>query len=311
MNSIFHTSEVFVSQNQFVAEFSNSVILDIKREDLLHAEVSGNKFRKLKYSILQASELNRTSLLTFGGAHSNHIAATAAAGKLQGIPTIGFIRGEELEFQKDAWSPTLNYAASCGMKLKFLSREAYRQKGILSFLNEIRSQFPDAMIIPEGGTSELAIKGCEEILTEADRDYDYICTSVGTGGTMAGLVNASSAHQNILGFSALKSAHLSEEIKRMTHKKNWNINSDYHFGGYARTSSALIDFMNDFFRKTRIKLDPVYTGKLLFGIFELAQKNFFPKDSKILAIHTGGLQGIDGMNERLRKKAQPQIITEL
>ena len=311
MNSIFQTSEVFVSENQFIAEFSNSVTLHIKREDLLHPEVSGNKFRKLKYSVLKASELEKNCLLTFGGAHSNHIAATAAAGKLEGISTIGFIRGDELEFHKEKWSPTLKYADSCGMKLKFISREQYRDKESEAFLNQLQSQFPDAMIIPEGGTSELAIKGCEEILSEADREYDYICTSVGTGGTMTGLINASSSHQNILGFSALKSKHLSEEIKRMTTNTNWSINTDYHFGGYAKTSAELIQFMNDFFRKSRIKLDPVYTGKLLFGIFELAQKNYFPKGSKILAIHTGGLQGIEGMNERLRKKAQPQIITEL
>lgn len=311
MNSIFQTSEAIVSENQFVAEFSNSVTLHIKREDLLHPEVSGNKFRKLKYSVLKASELEKDCLLTFGGAHSNHIAATAAAGKLEGISTIGFIRGDELEFHKEKWSPTLKYADSCGMNLKFIGREVYRDKESETFLKQLHAQFPDAMIIPEGGTSELAIKGCEEILSEADKEYDYICTSVGTGGTMAGLINASSSHQNILGFSALKSGHLSEEIKRMTTKTNWSINTDYHFGGYAKISSELIQFMNDFFRKTRIKLDPVYTGKLLFGIFELAQKNYFPKGSKILAIHTGGLQGIEGMNERLRKKAQPQIITEL
>ena len=299
MNSIFQTSEAIVSENQFVAEFSNSVTLHIKREDLLHPEV------------LKASELEKDCLLTFGGAHSNHIAATAAAGKLEGISTIGFIRGDELEFHKEKWSPTLKYADSCGMNLKFIGREVYRDKESETFLKQLHAQFPDAMIIPEGGTSELAIKGCEEILSEADKEYDYICTSVGTGGTMAGLINASSSHQNILGFSALKSGHLSEEIKRMTTKTNWSINTDYHFGGYAKISSELIQFMNDFFRKTRIKLDPVYTGKLLFGIFELAQKNYFPKGSKILAIHTGGLQGIEGMNERLRKKAQPQIITEL
>ena len=311
MNSIFQTSEAIVSENQFVAEFSNSVTLHIKREDLLHPEVSGNKFRKLKYSVLKASELEKDCLLTFGGAHSNHIAATAAAGKLEGISTIGFIRGDELEFQKEKWSPTLKYADSCGMNLKFVSREVYRDKESETFLKQLHAQFPDAMIIPEGGTSELAIKGCEEILSEADREYDYICTSVGTGGTMAGLINVSVSHQNILGFSALKSEHLSEEIKRMTTKTNWSINTIYHFGGYAKTSAELIHFMNNFFRKTRIKLDPVYTGKLLFGIFELAQKNYFPKGSKILAIHTGGLQGIEGMNDKLRKKTQPQILTEL
>ena len=311
MNSIFQTSEAIVSENQFVAEFSNSVTLHIKREDLLHPEVSGNKFRKLKYSVLKASELEKDCLLTFGGAHSNHIAATAAAGKLEGISTIGFIRGDELEFQKEKWSPTLKYADSCGMNLKFIGREVYRDKESETFLKQLHAQFPDAMTIPEGGTSELAIKGCEEILSEADKEYEYICTSVGTGGTMAGLVNASLSPQSILGFSALKSGHLSEEIKRMTTKTNWSINTDYHFGGYAKISSELIQFMNDFFRKTRIKLDPVYTGKLLFGIFELAQKNYFPKGSKILAIHTGGLQGIEGMNDKLRKKTQPQILTEL
>ena len=162
-------------------------------------------------------------------------------------------------------------------------------------------------MIPEGGTNALAIKGCEEILTEIDKAFSHICVSVGTGGTLAGLINASEENQKVLGFSSLKTDHLASEVSAMVKKQGWQINTDYHFGGYAKADRDLIVFMNDFRRKYKINLDPVYTGKLLFGIFDLAKKSYFPQNSKILAIHTGGLQGIEGMNRILKKKGLPQI----
>lgn len=307
MQDFFKRGESVLIPNQFITEFGNGIELWIKREDLLHPEVSGNKFRKLKYNLIKAKEEGYNSIITFGGAHSNHIAATAAAGKIFNFKTLGIIRGEELAYSQDNWSPTLYYADDCGMKFEFVSRKEYRNKDSEEYIQELKQSYNNSFIIPEGGTNELAIKGCEEILTEADRDFQYICSSVGTGGTLAGLINASGNHQKVLGFSALKSHHLSNEVSEMVKKDNWKIITDYHFGGYAKINKQLIDFMNDFRRNYQINLDPVYTGKLLFGIFDLAKKSYFPGNTKILAIHTGGLQGINGMNKILKKKNLPEI----
>ena len=292
---------------EFVTEFSENIELWIKREDLLHPEVSGNKFRKLKYNLLQAKNEGFETILTFGGAHSNHISATAAAGKIAGFDTIGIIRGEELLDSEEKWSPTLKYATSCGMKFEFISRERYRDKDSEEFQEELKLKYPDAFIIPEGGTNVLAIKGCEEILSEEDKRFNFICASVGTGGTLAGLINSSEIDQKTIGFSSLKSAHLRNEVSDLVNRKNWDINLDYHFGGYAKVNAELINFINDFNKKYGINLDPVYTGKLVFGIFDLVKQGYFPEKSKILAVHTGGLQGIAGMNRFLKNKNLPLI----
>lgn len=294
--------------NILVEKFFDGIELWIKREDLLHPEVSGNKFRKLKYNLRAAREKNYSRILTFGGAYSNHITATAAAGKLFDFKTIGVIRGEELAFEGEKeLNPSLQFAENCGMHLYYVTREAYRLKENPEFIDSLRSKFGDFYLLPEGGTNRLAIKGCSEILNEKDADFNFICSAVGTGGTLAGLINASKSHQKILGFSALNSAYLSGEIANWVTKNNWQIILKYHFGGYAKVNTDLIEFINNFKKKYKIILDPVYTGKLLFGIFDLVKNNYFPKNSKILAIHTGGLQGIKGMNEKLKSKNLPQI----
>jgi len=293
--------------NEFITEFPGGIQLWIKREDLLHPEVSGNKFRKLKYNLLQAKKEQFQTILTFGGAHSNHIAATAAAGQLLDFQTIGIIRGDELAEAKDNWSSTLKYAASCGMEFDFISREEYRNKDSAEFKENLKEKYRNAFIIPEGGTNELAIKGCEEILSEKDKEFNFICSSVGTGGTLAGLINSAGKDQKVIGFSSLKSDHLRAEISGLVNRENWEIVKNFHFGGYAKVNKELISFMNDFSKKYQIILDPVYTGKLVFGIFDLVKQGYFPDNSKILAIHTGGLQGIEGMNRFLRKKKLPQI----
>lgn len=279
-----------------------SITLYIKREDLLHPHISGNKFRKLKYNLLRAKQLSATHLLTFGGAFSNHIVAVAAAGKENGFKTIGIIRGEELENQA-ALNPTLALAKSFGMQFKFISRENYKNKDISSLSTELPNEY---FIIPEGGTNDFAIKGCEEILTQNDADFDYLCCAVGTGGTIAGIANSAAANQHILGFPALK-ADLSDDIKKLTKKYNWSLINEYHFGGYAKINSELVSFINTFYRDYNIKLDPIYTGKMVFGVMDLINKNYFPNNSKILMIHTGGLQGIKGMNQRLQNKNLPLI----
>ncbi len=281
--------------------------LVIKREDQLHPDISGNKLRKLKYNILEAKRLNKTTLLTFGGAYSNHIAAVAALGKEYGFKTIGIIRGEEL-VNKVSINATLSFAKSCGMFFYFISRAEYRKKNELFFLENLKSIYGDFYLLPEGGTNEFAVKGCAEILTNKDTSFDYVCSSVGTGGTLAGLIKASNSLQTVIGFSALKGTFQTSYINKFTRKKNYRILDDYCFGGYAKINIELIEFINDFKNKTTVSLDPIYTGKMIFGIFDLINKGYFKENSTILAVHTGGLQGINGMNALLKKKNLPTII---
>jgi 1-aminocyclopropane-1-carboxylate deaminase len=279
------------------------ISLSIKREDQIHKFVSGNKFRKLKYNIEAAKNRPFSRIITFGGAFSNHISATAAAGQLQNIKTIGVIRGEELNENSNE---TLQFAKKCGMELVFVSREDYKLKDKSILVKKYITK--ETYIIPEGGTNPLAIKGCEEILDTETTDYDYICTSVGTGGTISGIINASLPHQKIVGFSALKGDFLQEDISKFATQSNWELNTDYHFGGYAKVTPELILFINQFKTAQGIPLDPIYTGKMMYGVFDLISKGYFKKDSKILAIHTGGLQGIQGMNTYLKKKQLPTLL---
>lgn len=282
------------------------VTLALKREDLLHPFISGNKYRKLKYNLLEANKKRCHTILTFGGAFSNHIAATAYAANEKGFSSIGIIRGEEL---KESWrqNTTLLKAHEDGMIFKFVNRGDYRKKEEAGFLADLRKEFGDFYLMPEGGTNILAIKGCEEILVSGDERFDFICTSVGTGGTAAGLINSSFPHQKVLGFSSLKGDFLNKDIKRLTANNRWDLISEYHFGGYAKISQELIIFINDFKKKTNISLDPIYTGKMMFGLFDMVLRDTFVKGTKILAIHTGGLQGIAGMNSVLKKKKLPLL----
>lgn len=293
--------------NQFVTiDFPNSISVSIKREDLIHPFVSGNKFRKLKYNLLQAKVENQETLLTFGGAYSNHIAAVAYAGKEKGFKTIGIIRGDELR-DKISENPTLLFAQNCGMQFEFVSREAYRLKNEDSFILDLKQKFGSFYLVPEGGTNELAIKGCQEILTEEDNAFDYVCCAVGTGGTISGIINSILPHQKVLGFPALKGDFLKEEIRNFVQNENWELITDYHFGGYGKVSPELIAFINRFYVKTQIPLDPIYTGKMVFGVIDLIERNYFPENSKILLIHTGGIQGVQGMNIKLKNKQLPTI----
>ncbi|WP_338357549.1 1-aminocyclopropane-1-carboxylate deaminase/D-cysteine desulfhydrase [Yeosuana marina] len=282
------------------------VELLLKREDEIHPFISGNKYRKLKYNIEKARKLNYKTLLTFGGAYSNHIAAAAFAGKEFGFKTIGIIRGDELR-DKINENPTLSFAEACGMQFKFVSRELFRTKHTKEFIETLKEEFGDFYLLPEGGTNALAIRGCEEILTDEDASVDYVCCAIGTGGTISGLINSSQPDQQVLGFPALKGSFLKEDISKFVSKQNWSLITEYHFGGYAKINTELIDFINQFKQENNIQLDPVYTGKMMFGIFDLLEKGYFSKGSKILAIHTGGLQGIAGMNNILKQKKLPII----
>jgi 1-aminocyclopropane-1-carboxylate deaminase len=287
------------------------VALFVKREDLLHPVISGNKYRKLYYNLQNARKLNKKKLITFGGAFSNHILATAGAGSEFDFETIGIIRGEELAedlARTLASNPTLYAAVKLGMQLQFVSRSEYKKKETAGFLNELQALHPDAYIIPEGGTNEWAVKGCEEILNKETSLFDFVCTAVGTGGTISGIINASAPQQKVLGFPALKANFLKDLIKKnKVTKSNWELIHAYHFGGYGKVTKDLIEFVNIFKMETKIPLDPIYTAKMMFGVMDLIAKDFFPENTKILAIHTGGLQGILGMNILLQKKGLPLI----
>ncbi len=286
----------------------SSIEVSILREDLIHPFISGNKYRKLKYNLEEAIFHKKEMLLTFGGAYSNHISAVAYAGKLYGFKTLGIIRGEELK-SKIQENSTLRFAESCGMEFVFIDRETYRKKEEPDFLINLEIKYPKSYIIPEGGTNTLAIKGCEEIITQELSDFDFICCSVGTGGTLAGLIKAKYPNQIILGFAALKdSSWLPEAILKYTSNKEYQLIDDYHFGGYAKITDELISFVNNFKTQYDIPLDPVYTGKMVFGVVDLIKKNRFREKSKILVVHTGGLQGIEGMNKILEKQNKQQII---
>ncbi|PKH50631.1 1-aminocyclopropane-1-carboxylate deaminase [Tenacibaculum sp. Bg11-29] len=311
-NSFFN--QVFVTKNEQIflpILEEKKVALFVKREDEIHPFVSGNKFRKLKYNIAKAKSLQKKTLLTFGGAFSNHIVATAVAGSLSGFKTIGIIRGDELG--KDvaktlASNATLREANKSGMQFKFVSREKYRNKTSEYFINELKEEFGDFYLVPEGGTNDLAIKGCEEILIEEDNKFDYICCAIGTGGTISGLINSAKTHQNIIGFPALKGDFLTKEIQQLATKKdNWCLDTTYHFGGYGKYNTDLIRFINELKEQTGLSVDPIYTGKMMFGILDKIARNEFPENSKVLVIHTGGLQGIAGVNEKLKNKNKDLI----
>ncbi|WP_333695137.1 1-aminocyclopropane-1-carboxylate deaminase/D-cysteine desulfhydrase [Flavobacterium sp.] len=295
------------SENQFIFQNSNGVSLYIKREDLLHPVVSGNKFRKLKYNILEAKSLDCTTIITFGGAYSNHIVAVAYAGKKAGLKTIGIIRGDEIEKDVEL-NPTLKNAKLFGMELVFVSRSHYKNKHESEYVDELKAKYGSFYLVPEGGTNHFGVKGCEEILEPTDTLFDYIACSVGTGGTISGLINSLKEHQKVLGFPALKGAFIKEDIRKFAKNNQWDLISDYHFGGYAKINSDLVRFINTFKSDFNIPLDPVYTGKMMYGLFDKIEKNHFPDGSKILAIHTGGLQGIEGMNLKLEKQKLPKLI---
>ena len=271
------------------------ICLFVKRLDLIHPIISGNKWYKLKYNLLEAKEKGYKTLLTFGGAYSNHITATACAAKENGFKSIGIIRGEE-HFPLNS---TLVFAKKQDMELHYVSRSNYRQKATKDFIKNLRNKFGDFFLIPEGGTNDLALKGTAEILDGDDTQY-FICCPVGNGGTIAGVINSSNNNQKIIGFPAIRGfEQLRKDINKWTNNEDWELVNDYVCGGYAKVNEELIDFISEFYKTQNIPLDVVYTGKMMMGVLDLVAKDYFPKGSTVLAIHTGGLQGNKGMSERL------------
>jgi len=267
----------------------------IKRDDLLHPVISGNKWRKLKYILNHALSLGAETLVSMGGAYSNHLHALAYVGKALGIQTIGFIRGECPEIL----TPTLQDMQNWGMKLKFVSRSDYRLLRHYQGWQDLPGLKPGQYWIPEGGSQPLALAGIAELAGEITIPYDILCVPCGTGTTLAGMIKVAPAHTSIIGFPALKNADfLRSDIEKLLTQAhgNWQLNLDYHFGGFAKTNAELIAFINDFEAKTGIPLEPVYTGKMLYALYDLIAKPSFKPGMKIIAVHTGGLQGNRGFN---------------
>jgi 1-aminocyclopropane-1-carboxylate deaminase len=272
-----------------------SIKLMIKREDQNHPEVSGNKWWKLKYNLQVALQQGHDCLLTYGGAWSNHIYAVAAAARELKIKSIGVVRGDETR----EVSSTLRFAQSCGMKLHPVSREDYRKKTEPEFIDQLHQQFGNFYLLPEGGTNSLAVQGVSEFAGSLMEEvkFDYICLPVGTGGTMAGLMEGLPDSKRVIGIPVLKGAEfLEKEIERYTTKKNGQLIFDYHVGGYAKTDPSLVEFILNFEKEFGIPLEPVYTGKMMFAVMDLIGKNFFKSGSTVLVLHTGGLQGRSGFN---------------
>jgi len=302
MNNVDLTKSI--TQKIILPNSNNNIEVYLQREDLIHPFISGNKYYKLKYNLEKAKEKNKETILTFGGAYSNHIHAVSAAAKSFGFKSIGIIRGEEYK----PLNPTLQFAVDNGMKLYYLDRKTYRNRTEKSFREEIAKQFGDVYILPEGGTNELALKGTAEILQNIKIDFEYLCAPVGSGGTLAGLITGLYDSKKAIGFSSLKggeylSGTISELISNSSIRKfdNWIINHDYHFGGFAKISRELIEFVNWFKDNNNIQLDLIYNGKMMFGINDMISKKYFPSNSRIVAIHTGGLQGLTGMKSKIEK----------
>lgn len=282
-----------------------NIRLFIKREDQIHAEISGNKFWKLFYNINQYLDykIENPLLITFGGAFSNHIAAVAALGRDLSIPTLSIIRGEELD-QKWHENPTLAQAHQNGMNFRFVTREIYSDKDFLT--SSLQKEFPHALIIPEGGTNSDAVNGIQHMLGNATKSFNYLCTAVGTGGTVAGLARFSEEHQKVVGFKVVKDSSLAARVSELSGKENYELIESAD-GGYGKISDENIRFINSFYDKYGVPLDPVYTGKMMMKLLDLIETDYFPDGSEILAFHTGGLQGIRGANEMLKKSNRPLI----
>ena len=292
-----------VLQKVFLPDIrKDSVNVYIKREDLLHPIISGNKWRKLKYNLIEAKDKGYKTILTFGGAFSNHIHATAGAGKIFGFDTIGVIRGEE----HLPLNPTLKDATEFGMEIHYVSRGEYRKKTDMEFIERLHQKFGDFYHVPEGGSNTLAVKGGTEIIQDININFDYIVSACGTGGTLAGVICGLEGNKKAIGISALKGAdflndNVKEFVKNYSGKtyNNWKIKLDYHFGGFAKTKPEQIIYMKKFEKLNNIELDPIYTSKMIYGIYDMINNGEIKQGSTVIALHTGGLQGRRGKKKVL------------
>lgn len=289
------------------------VKIAILRLDIVQPIIQGNKYYKLKYNLLEAKKENKSILLTFGGEYSNHIHAFALAGKTENFKTIGIIRGNKPKNH----TITIQESINNGLEVYYLNRTDFRIARKLVNNNKIDDFFDlleknnikivktNCYVIPEGGTNNLALKGTSEILEIAKNiDYNTICCAVGTAGTIAGIISSAKTNDKIIGFPALKGNFFEKDIEKLLlqfkNKKftNWQLKHNYHFKGFGSYDINLIDFINHFFKQYNIPICSIYTGKMFYGIFDMIDKGELSNTDKILAIHTGGLQGIKAFNEK-------------
>ncbi|GAA3959638.1 1-aminocyclopropane-1-carboxylate deaminase/D-cysteine desulfhydrase [Hymenobacter antarcticus] len=301
-----------MSQHSLIQELrepvaaAHGVRLLLWRDDLANPDLPGNKARKLKYNLVAARQQGHHTLLTFGGAYSNHIAAVATAGRLFGLKTIGLIRGD-VPTVGTPLNPTLAQAVADGMALHYLDRTAYRRRAEPGFLAAQLAQFGPAYVLPEGGTNALALPGCAELVAEVRQhvEFDVLAVAVGSGGTLAGLLTGLAGRQHAVGVAALKNGgFLRAEVDALTRQatgeifSNYSLQTGYHGGGYAKYSVELLAFIEQFRTRHGVLLDPIYTGKLLLGVLDMIENGYFQRGSTVVAIHTGGLQAWAGWEAR-------------
>lgn len=280
-----------VLQPLYYSALQHTVPVDVLRIDAIHPIISGNKWFKLKYHLSDTIAAGKQGLLTFGGAWSNHLVATAAAARQAGLRATGIVRGEAAA----VLSPTLLQAQELGMQLQFVARSEYADEK--KMIERYAALYPELAVVPQGGQSPTGVRGASEITALAPLSgYTHLACAAGTGTMMAGLVLSSLPHQQVLGFSSLKlpdSVHnsITRFVQESTQRTNFTLFTDYHFGGFARKTDRLLSFMNDLYRQSQLPTDLVYTGKLFYGLLDLLNKNYFSTNSRLLVIHSGGLQG--------------------
>lgn len=290
---LFDTSTCVIQQLKSERFLKKGVAVAVLRIDKIHAIVSGNKLFKLHYFLKETMASSHKTVVTFGGAYSNHLAATAFACNALGLKSVGIVRGEAAA----TLSPTLQQCIAWGMQLKFVSREQYRAQSAVAFITQLKNELGDCCIIPEGGYHAMGAYGAALMMEQFDKEkYSHVCTAVGTATTLAGLALGCTDEQQVVGYSVLKG--MTDINERLFYLTNDNeklqqvaIRDDYHFGGYAKKNDALLNFMNACWQQHQLPLDFVYTAKMLYGIVEDIDKGFYPPGSSILCIHTGGLQG--------------------
>ncbi|GAB4258332.1 MAG: pyridoxal-phosphate dependent enzyme [Vicingaceae bacterium] len=299
--------------------YKHSIDFYIKRDDLIHPEISGNKWRKLKYNIQEAISSNAKGLITFGGAYSNHLAATAAAGKLYGFETLAILRGKHIDFN----NITLKKAKEYGMEFIPVSFADYKKIKEENLSKDFIRYFPEFILIPEGGSNYLAVKGVAELVSELPENTNYIYTGVGSGGTVAGLIAGAKPDQIIKGVTCFKQGeYLIPIIKKLLTEyqdnfqvaincKNWELKTGYHFGGFAKCNSAVIEFMIEFYKKHHILLDWIYTAKVIISVYDAVKNGEIERGTTVVALHTGGLQGNLGLFERFGNQNKVKELNAL
>ena len=280
----------------------HKISVQVKRDDQIDKVISGNKWRKLKYNLLHAKAIGAEGIITFGGCFSNHIHACALACQQQQLSAIGIIRGE----QDNQNNYTLAWAKHWGMQLSFVDRKTYRLRNQESYLQQLQQQFPDYLIVPEGGSNALALTGMAEVIAELNQqgEFDTLITPVGSGGTLAGLIFADKAQHELLGISVLKQdGYLEQQVNELLPEaaksyRNWQVMNQFHRGGYAKFNPHDAQRIRSFAKSVGIDFEPVYSGKMILALLDLIEAGYFPAHQRIVLLHTGGLQGLAGMFER-------------